>query len=579
MKNQTIQSLSFLLGQSKKHFPLFLLALSCTALLVVGNLSISHIMRYGVDAIMEQQTQFFATFAWSLLALVVFIAIITFLERFLIGRYTELSLATLRERLINKINNLPIAYLDNQHSGDLTSRVTNDVHVVREFVLHHLLPLVFMPAMALAALSYMLTMHWQLTLISIGLAPLLGVLVSQVAKPMQGASAQLQTSLSEVNSQAQDTLAGMPVVKAFGLEETQQMKYGEKVRLTLVHGVKLAKQRSIMQSVSNLAGVIPFLVCFGYGGYLAANEVITVGALIAFINLLNHVSGPLESLPRLIGEAHTAVAACQRIQETLALSSERETGRDFSLDPDPILSFNDVSFQYNDEPILRNLSFTIHKGETVAVVGPSGGGKSTILKLICGFYPPQKGEIYLGNHNISEWNLTLLREKMALVTQETYLYPGSIQTNIRYGKLEATELAIAEAASKANAQGFITSLPNGYQTQVGERGSRLSGGQKQRIAIARAIIKNPEILLLDEPTSALDTESESLVQQALEGFMQDKTTLVIAHRLSTIKNADRVLVVDQGEIVEQGTHQELLERQGAYYRLYENQFTHQQPAV
>jgi ABC-type multidrug transport system fused ATPase/permease subunit len=301
----------------------------------------------------------------------------------------------------------------------------------------------------------------------------------------------------------------------------------------------------------------------------------TFGSLFAFINLLNYVVNPLGSLPNILASMSEASGAAQRVFKLIDYIPERLDGRAIkpSATQTRVIDLNHVSFSYEkDSPILKDVSFSIEKGKRVAIVGPSGGGKSTVLKLLLGYYPLPDSYIYLFGADLNTWQLKSARQQMAYVAQDTYLFPISIAENIRLGRLGASQVEVEQAARQANIHDFIVSLPGGYDTLAGERGARLSGGQRQRISLARAILKNAPVLLLDEATSALDTESEALVQEALERFMVDRTTVVIAHRLSTIKNADRVLVLDDGKIVEEGTHAELIAQGGLYQELYQRQF-------
>lgn len=559
---KSVRSQRYLLG----------LVVLCTGLGVVGNLGIAYFMRYSVDAVFAGEAQQFLHMSLLFVAMVLGIAGTTFGERYFAGRFAETAVGALREKLVRKINKLPVSQLDQQDSGDMISRLTNDINLVHEFLFHRLVPLVFLPVMGVAALLYLVLISWQLTLAVMLLTPLLGMSVSLVAKPMGRTSQRLQETLGEVNALVRDSAAGHQEIKAFNLQTPLAARFARKVNQAVGHALSLAKQRSLMHGVSNLAGLTPFLISFGYGGYLAIEGVITLGAFVAFINLLNHLSHPLNALPHLIGQYHTAMAGFERIHAVLDAEEEPQGGEAFSRETDSVLAFEGVRFGYGDTPVLDGLSLEIRRGETIALVGSSGSGKSTILKLITNFYTPQSGTIKAFGQPLSCWNRAKLRESMALVTQDTYLYPTTIEENIGFGRPDATREQVVAAAKLANAHAFILNQPNGYGTIVGERGSRLSGGQKQRLAIARAMLKDAEILLLDEPTSALDTESEHLVQQALDSLMQEKTTIVAAHRLSTIKQADRILVLDSGRVAESGTHTQLIERRGLYYQLYHTQF-------
>jgi len=461
--------------------------------------------------------------------------------------------------------------LDNQHSGDIISRLTNDVNLVRDFLANSFTRLFTIPLMAFFALAYMLWVSWSLTLLSILLIPVMGLISGRISAAMAKNSSELQQQLGKVNEAARDSLSGILVTKTFNLENRQAASFAAKVKASVASSLELAKGRSILGGLASIFNISPFIICLFYGGILIGRGQISAGQLIAFVNLLNYLANPMQQIPRLLGELQINRAAVRRIGELLETTSERTGGQSFAPGDNTLLELRDVSFGYGEKELLRGLSFEIHRGEQIALVGPSGGGKSSILKLIAGFYLPRQGEIRMYGHSLAEWNLNALRENMAMVTQDTYLYPGTIAENIGWGKPGSPMDEVIQAAKLANAHDFITALPQGYQSQVGELGTRLSGGQRQRIAIARAILNDADLLLLDEPTSALDTESELLVQQALDTFMSGKTSIIVAHRLSTIKNAHRVLVIDQGRVLESGSHHELLAQKGTYYNLYHTQ--------
>lgn len=496
---------------------------------------------------------------------------VEYMLRYSSGRFAEGSTAAIRNNLITKIQELPMEIAAGQHSGDIMSRLSNDLNLVRDFLANSFTRLFTIPLMAIFALAYMLWVSLPLTLLTVLLIPIMGWISGRISAAMAKNSRELQQQLGKVNEAARDSLGGILVTKAFNLENPQRAAFAAKVEASVNSSLKLAKGRSILSGLATIFNISPFIICLFYGGILVGRGEISAGQLIAVVNFLNYLANPMQQVPRLLGEIHITRAGLRRLGEIIESESERRGGLVFALGEEMVLEVKGVSFGYGEKEVLNDLSFSVRRGERVALVGPSGGGKSSILKLIAGFYQPRQGEISMYGHSLEEWDLNALRGNMAMVTQDTYLYPGTIADNIGWGKPGSTREEIIAAAKLANIHDFIIALPQGYHSQVGELGARLSGGQRQRIAIARAILKDADLLLLDEPTSALDTESELYVQQALDSFMAGKTSIVVAHRLSTFKGAQRILVIDQGRVVETGSHQELLAAKGVYFQLYHTQ--------
>ncbi|QNO13859.1 ABC transporter ATP-binding protein [Alkalicella caledoniensis] len=489
------------------------------------------------------------------------------------GYLSERAIADLRYKATEKFTKLPIPKLDTMHSGDNLSKLTNDIQLVKRFLDWDGYFLILRPLMAVATLAYLTYLNWQLTLASLVFIPIMMYLTMKITQPISNYSKALQEELANINKANQDILGGIQIVKSFNLKDRILESFKGQVDESVKRGRVIALRRAILAGISGFLTFLPFIVSFGLGSLLVNRGSMSVGGLLAFINLLNQLSWPLAQLPNHIGSYKAAGAGLDRIYEIVDIVSERQTGEKLDFESENVLSFNNVRFAYGEKDILQGISFHINCGEKVALVGPSGGGKSTIFKLITGFYQPYEGEISLFNNTIDKWKLDFLREEIAVVSQDTYLFPTTIKENITLGRNFSMEAIIA-ASQKANAHNFIMELADGYDTMVGERGAKLSGGQRQRISIARAILKDAKLLLLDEATSALDTESEQMVQQALEKAMEGRTTMVIAHRLSTIKNADRILVIEGGAVVEEGTHEQLLDKEGLYSKLYNKDFSH-----
>jgi ABC-type multidrug transport system fused ATPase/permease subunit len=559
-------------GRQKTWFYVTLVVdLGQAGLIILTN----HFLRHLFDAILAPDRQeFFKLLIYWLAASIANVPL-SFLRTRALGWFSEHTLAEIRLRVAARLNGLPVGYMEERHSGDFLSVINADLAKVKTLTGSSLLDLFGQSSRAIAALVYILFVSWQLTLVSLLATPLVFMILSALSAPIAKRTNEMQEQIGALNSVAQDGLNGLPISKSFNLSRILDERFKQANRWVIYKGVAIARMRSGVDILSTVVGFTPFLIAFGYGGYLAISGSITFGAIFAFINLLNYVVNPLGNIPRLVASISESVGSAQRIFQVLDHDLERGSGAVTQAlhTAGPVLRVKGLSFAYQpDTPILRQIDFEVQPGEKIAIVGPSGSGKSTLFKLILGYYPIEAERIFLYGEDLNNWQLAAARKHMALVAQDTYLFPVSVEENIACGKLGAERGAIEQAAAAANIHDYIQTLPQGYQTSVGERGARLSGGQKQRLSLARAILKDAPVLLLDEPTSALDTESEALVQEALDRFMAKHTTIVIAHRLSTIKNADRVLVLDQGRIIEQGTHQELLAKGGLYQELYQKQF-------
>lgn len=569
----SIRRLLQLAGRLKTWFFIALIFELVGAVVIVVQ---NHFLRNAVDAVLPPDRQAFFTFLvfWLITALVE--APLAFLRVRSLGWFSEGTLAEIRHKVASRLNGLPVAYMEERHSGDFLSVINADMAKVKTLTGSSLLDLLGQISRMIAALVYLLFfVSWQLTLVSLLATPFVFFVLSALSAPIARRSNEMQTEIGAVNSVAQDSLNGLSITKSFNLINLLDERFRQANRWVIYKGIAIARLRSGVDILSTVVSFTPFLIAFGYGGYLAIHGVITFGGIVAFINLLNYVVNPLGAIPSLVASISESAGSAQRIFQVLDHDLERSSGTitQPGLLAGPVIRLKNLSFAYQPEtPILQRVNLEVRSGEKIAIVGPSGSGKSTLLKLILGYYPVEDEHVFLFSEDLNRWQLAAARQQMALVAQDTYLFPVSMKENIACGKLGADCKDIEQAAISANIHDFIQSLPQGYQTYVGERGARLSGGQKQRLSLARAILKDAPILLLDEPTSALDSESEALVQEALDRFMVGRTSIVIAHRLSTIKNADRVVVLNQGQVIEQGTHEELLARGGLYQDLYQKQF-------
>ncbi len=506
--------------------------------------------------------------------LIFFKSLVHFGKEFLLWRVTNKVLMQLKYELFHHTVRLPQTTFDREKSGEMLSRVTYDVSQV-EAAIASAVNLAKAVIYALIYVAMMFYFAWWLTLAAMLIFPLSAVIIKIFGDRIRRLSRAVSLNVADYTSFLGEAIAGAKVIKTFGREADQTEAFRRKVKENYSFSQKIARLNSMhnpIQEVFSMLGTMLVLLLCGYR-MLAGH--MTLGELTTFLVLLTNAYKPIKTLGEVNNIVQRALASSRRIFNLLDLPDEGKTVGSGTLKPAPTLGkieFKGVHFRYNDDnSVLNGFDLRIEPGETVALVGPSGAGKSTIVSLIPRFYAVKQGEILIDGVDTAWWEVEYLRAQMALVPQETVLFSGTVEDNIRFGNPKASRVEVEDAARAANAHGFITELPGGYGAQVGERGVQLSGGQRQRIAIARAILRDPKILLLDEATSSLDTESERLIQEALERFQQNRTTVVIAHRLSTVKKATRIAVVVEGRIVEIGAHDELYERGGVYRRLCEQQ--------
>ncbi|RTZ30348.1 ABC transporter ATP-binding protein [Paenibacillus polymyxa] len=514
-----------------------------------------------------------------------------FVMRYASARFSVSALRDLRGDLVHKFYDLPVSSVESKFTGDLVSRLTNNTALLQNFFIQQFANLFYLPLVFTASLTLLLLTSWKLVLASLALTPVGMIITSLMSKPIEKYSKELQEKIAHLNAVGQDAIGGIPIVKAFNMQAVLLKKYMVITEEVIKRGLRLEKRYAFITPVGVMMLATPIILVIVYGGYLIQQGELNAGGIVLFLYLISFILQPVAMLPTIISQMKEAGGAAKHLFEVLDWPDERQDGKITSISQDleeddaeskddiPVVSFEHLTFGYNEEnTVLKEISFQVGQGETVAIVGASGGGKSTIFKLLCGFNEPGEhaGTVQLFGKNLTDWNLTSLRSHISMVSQESSLFPATIAENIGYGRLEATRKEIVEAAKAAHAHDFIVQLPEGYETLLSERGGGLSGGQKQRISIARALLKNAPLLLLDEPTSALDSQSEAQVQIAMNAAMQNRTVLVIAHRLSTVRQANRIIVLDQGSIVESGTHEELLGRDGVYRKLYLQNFEGQQ---
>ncbi len=497
-------------------------------------------------------------------------------QQYLVSYVSHKAIRDIRDELYYHLQNLSLSFYSKNKTGEIISRVTNDVAKLESSIVKGAVSIIYKAFTFIGAIGYLLYLNYRLTVFLVVMLPLISYILNKFNKKIKRVSRRVQVKIANVSDVLQETLSAVRVVKSFGREDYEYDRFSSENQANFRAKMKETQYGSILTPLIEFVAAISFTAILWYGGYEVMQGRMKPSELIAFFTLLLTISDPLRSLTKLSRSIQQALASGERIFEIMdtesAISAENK-GKVKLEEVKGEVIYDNITFSYDrDEIVLKDINLNVSPGEVIALVGHSGAGKTTMVDLIPRFYDPLEGQMKLDGYDLKELDLECLRSFIGIVPQETILFSGSLKDNIAYGNLEANDEAIMAAAKAANAHDFILEFPNGYDTIVGERGVGLSGGQKQRISIARAILKDPQILILDEATSSLDAESEALVQEALEHLMQNRTTFIIAHRLSTIKNADEIVVIEQGEIVERGSHNELLEEEGKYASLYQGQF-------
>ena len=515
-----------------------------------------------------------------LIFLSVFIILMSFLSnlfRYLGQRVMETmrvrSLQRLRNRVYDNVMGLHVGYFNNERKGDIISKISSDVQVVQFCITNTLLVAFRDPFMIVGFLIALVMISWKLTIFSVIFLPVVALVIGSIVKRLRKSATAAQERFADMVSLMDESLTGIKILKGYNATDYIRNKFHDINGLFSRISLSMARRQQLASPTSEFLGISAAAVLMVYGGSLVLSGDLEASAFVAYLSIFTQITRPLRSFTDSFANINQGIAAGERV---LALLDEKSK---ITNAPDAVrmtglhdeIEFRDVRFSYDNKEVICGVNFKIRKGETVALVGPSGGGKSTLSDLIPRFYDIQGGAILIDGVDIRRYDIESLREYMGVVSQETILFNDTIANNLRLGKQDATDEEIRQAAVVANAHNFIMETEHGYQTNIGDRGMKLSGGQRQRLSIARAVLKNPEIRILDEATSALDTESEKLVQEALNALLKGRTSLVIAHRLSTIHNADRIIVIEKGRIAEQGTHQQLMERHGIYARLIEMQ--------
>ncbi len=479
--------------------------------------------------------------------------------------------ADFRKHLFAHLQTLTVSFFARRRTGELLSRLMSDVTVIQSIVTETPIDAVKQLVTFVGGITFLLFMNWRLCLLILILLPLLVLVAKVFGRRLKSLSTSIQDQTAALSTLVEEVISGIRIVKSFVQTHREKDRFADQVDQTLHLTLRRAAIMAVFIPVISLMTFSSATAVLWYGGRQVIEGVVTPGDLFAFVLFAGILIGPFSSAARVFAQVKEAQGATQRVFEIMDAQPDicDESDAQTLVTVDGHVRVEGVNFGYDARhPVLSNLSFQAKPGELVALVGPTGAGKTTAINLLHRFYDPTEGRLTIDGKDLRQVTVESWYRQVALVPQETILFGGTILHNIRYGNMAANEAAVLEASKAAHAHDFITGLPDGYQTLVGEKGVNLSGGQRQRIAIARAILKNPRILLLDEATSSLDTESERLVQEALQRLMEGRTTFVVAHRLSTIQCADRILVLDKGKLVEEGTHAELLERKGLYHYLY-----------
>jgi subfamily B ATP-binding cassette protein MsbA len=551
------------------------LIIAMIAIVIGSLLSLAgpYTLQYLIDAVFTQNNaQLLNQITVILIIIFALQAVFYFIRAYQLQYIGERVMIDLRLNLFQHLQRLSLSFYNERRTGELVSRATNDVATVRSLVTSDVSTAISQVITFFGALILILITDWHLTLFMLALVPLVVVVAIVFGRRLRKLSSAVQDQLADATTVLEESIGGVRVVQSFTREDYEIGRYR-----TFQLALKRIRISATFGPVASFMGFTAVIAVFWFGGQQVLNGTLTAGQLTMFLILTLTIAGSIGQFSGLWTSLQEALGATKRIFEIIDTPSDIVDRPDAQPMPriDGHITLDRVSFAYkdnSDQHVLRGVSLEVKPGEVLALVGPSGAGKTTLVNLISRFFDPQTGGVCIDGQDIRSVQVKSLREQIGLVPQDTLLFGGTVRENILYGDLDANEDELVAAARAANAHDFITQLPKGYETVVGERGVKLSGGQRQRIAIARAILKDPRILLLDEATSSLDSESEGLVQEALERLMQGRTSVVIAHRLSTVHHADRIAVLDHGELVELGTHAELIARDGLYARLYKMQF-------
>jgi subfamily B ATP-binding cassette protein MsbA len=564
-----------LLLLAKPHIPKFILAMLCMLVVGASTAALAFLVQPALDDIFFKKDM--DRLVWipaAIVAIYLIKGLCSYSQTILMSFIGQRIVADLRNTLYRKIQMQSLTFFSKNPTGILMSRITNDVAYVQGAVSEAVTSLL-KDSFTLSGLVFVIFYRdWKLAMIAMFVFPLAIYPIAKFGKKMRSIATRTQVTMGSLTTLLQETISGTRIVKAFSMEEYENKRFARENEHLFKLALKSVSVNAISSPFMEFLGGIGIATIIFYGGYQVVKGVSTPGTFFSFLTALIMLYEPIKRLTNVNNTIQQGIAGAKRVFEIIDMVPDI-MNKDGAL-PLPKISesidIQDVTFSYEETPVLKNIHLSIQAGAVVAFVGMSGGGKTTLVNLIPRFYDVSKGRILIDGQDIREVTVESLREQIGIVTQQTILFNDTVKNNIAYGDIVKTEEDIIRAAKAANAHDFISKLPLGYDTLIGEQGTKLSGGERQRISIARALLKDAPILILDEATSSLDTEAENEVQDALENLMKGRTTLMIAHRLSTIRNANRIIVLSAGEIVEEGTHESLLEKRGEYYKLYHLQF-------
>ena len=574
VKQNNQKTVSRILAYCKDHFWMLIVSLLCSGVAALCTVYPAYVVKDLVNEVLVNgKEEYIIGISIGVVTVMFIKGVFSFSSMYLMQYASQRMLLKIRSDCFDKLLRLPLSFFETQQTGHLMSRVTNDVSVLQMLV-HNFVRFVRDVVEVVGLTVYIFWLNWRLSLLSMIIIPLIMIMIQAFGRKMKKLGTRMQEKVGDINTSLHEYITGVKVVKSFTLEKYMLDKYESSNEASFKVTMKGHRINCAVTPIIEFFNAISLVIIFWFGSKGVIAGKLDAGLIVSFIAALTSLYKPGRNLAEIYNTTAQALGAADRVFELI------DTPVDLKEPEEPVefnnckgeVEFKNVTFSYKpEETILHNINLTVAPGEIIALVGPSGAGKTTFVNLIPRFFDVTEGEVDVDGIDVRKITGKDLRKFVGMVPQDTYLFAGTIEDNIRFGRLDATHEEIVEAAKLANADAFIKSLPDGYNTVLGERGVNLSGGQAQRVAMARAFLKNPRILILDEATSALDSETESLIQEALDLLMKDRTTFMIAHRLSTVVNADRIIVLEKGSIVECGKHEELLEKKGLYYQLYNAQ--------